>query len=141
MSTGILTDNVRWAPDGKSIFVGGQDVTVKQALDCFEATTMNCDVPFKIDRMNPTTLKLTEVVKSGVYGALGAGTGAVQIGNNIWVSSFRADRIGILPGTVTSKWCQPAMTPADRLWIERWYHRQLLSRSAAAACRLPGRSS
>ena len=34
--TGILTDNVRWGPGGKSIFVGGQDVTVKQAIDCFE---------------------------------------------------------------------------------------------------------
>lgn len=95
--TGILTDNVRWAPSGTSIFVGGQDVTVKQALDCFESTAANCNVPFKIYRMDPTTLKLTEIVKSGVYGVMGAGTGAIQIGNKIWVSSFRADRIGIFP--------------------------------------------
>jgi hypothetical protein len=95
--TGILTDNDRWAPDGKSIFVGGQDVTVKQALDCFEATTANCNVPFKIYRMDPATLKLTDVVKSGVYGVMGAGTGAIQVGHSIWVSSYRADRIGIFP--------------------------------------------
>jgi DNA-binding beta-propeller fold protein YncE len=95
--TDILTDNVRWAPSGTSIFVGGQDATVKQVLECFESSAVNCNVPFKIYRMDPVTLKLTEVVKSGVYGVMGAGTGAIQIGNRLWVSSFRADRIGIFP--------------------------------------------
>jgi hypothetical protein len=95
--TGILTDNVRWSPSGTSIFVGGQDATVKQVLECFESSAVNCNVPFKIYRMDPATLKLTEAVKSGVYGVMGAGTGAIQVGNKIWVSSFRADRIGIFP--------------------------------------------
>jgi DNA-binding beta-propeller fold protein YncE len=95
--TGILTDNVRWAPSGTSIFVGGQDATVKQVLECFESSAVNCNVPFKIYRMDPGTLKLTEVIKSGVYGVMGAGTGAIQIGNRLWVSSFRANRIGMFP--------------------------------------------
>lgn len=95
--TGILTDNVRWGPEDKSIFVGGQDVTVKQALDCFESSAANCNVPFKIYRMDPGSLKLTDVVKSGVYGVMGAGTGAIEVGHTIWVSSFRADRIGLFP--------------------------------------------
>lgn len=95
--TGILTDNDRWSPDGKEIFVGGQDVTVKQAIDCFESTAVNCHVPFKIYRMDPQTLKLTDVVKSGEYGVMGAGTGAIQVGDTLWVSSYRADRIAIFP--------------------------------------------
>jgi hypothetical protein len=95
--TGILTDNVRWSPSGTEIFAGGQDATVKQVLDCFESSAANCAVPFKIDRVNPVTLKLTEVVKSGVYGVMGAGTGAIQVGNKLWVSSFRSDRIGLFP--------------------------------------------
>jgi DNA-binding beta-propeller fold protein YncE len=97
VQTGILTDNDRWSADGKSIFVGGQDATVKQVLECFESSAVNCNVPFKIFRMDPQTLKLTEVIRSGVYGVMGAGTGAIQVGNKIWVSSFRADRIGIFP--------------------------------------------
>lgn len=97
VSTGILTDNVRWSPDGKSIFVGGQDASVKQVLDCFESTAVNCNVPFRIYRASPATLKLTDVVKSGAYGVFGAGTGAIQEGNQIWVSSFRSDRIGLFP--------------------------------------------
>ncbi len=93
--TGILTDNVRWSPSGAEIFAGGQDATVKQVLECFESSAINCNVPFKIYRVNPSTLNLTEIVKSGVYGVMGAGTGAIQVGNKIWVSSFHADRIGI----------------------------------------------
>jgi len=72
-------------------------VTVKRALDCFESHAANCNVPFKIYRMDPATLKLTDVVRSGVYGVMGAGTGAIDVGNKIWVSSFRADRIGVFP--------------------------------------------
>jgi hypothetical protein len=44
--------------------------------------------------MDPATLKLTDVVKSGV---MGAGTGAIQVGHTIWVSSYRADRIQSRP--------------------------------------------
>ena len=95
--TGFLTDNLRWSPDGRMIFVGGQADTVKNVIDCFESSAVNCNVPFKIDIMNPTTLKLTTVVKPAVYGVMGAGTGAIEVNHHIWVSSFHADRIAIFP--------------------------------------------
>lgn len=95
--TGILTDNVHWSPDGKTVFVGGQDATVEQVLKCFESSQANCDVPFKIYAMDPKTMKLTDLVKSGVYGVMGAGTGAIREGDQLWVSSFRSDRIGLFP--------------------------------------------
>ena len=60
-----------------------------------QLNAVNCNVPFKIYSVDPKTLKLTDVVKSGVYGVFGAGTGAIRVSNEIWVSSFRADRIGI----------------------------------------------
>jgi hypothetical protein len=95
--TGFLTDNLRWSPNDHMIFVGGQDDSVKDVIHCFESKATNCNVPFKIDIMNPRTLKLTNVVKSGVYGVMGAGTGAIEVNHHIWVSSFRADRIAIFP--------------------------------------------
>ena len=95
--TGFLTDNLRWSPDGRMIFVGGQDDSVKNVVGCFVSKAVNCNVPFKVDIMSPRTLKLTTVVKSGVYGVMGAGTGAIEVDHHIWVSSFRADRIGIFP--------------------------------------------
>ena len=79
------------------IFVGGQDDLVKQVIACFGSSAVNCNVPFKIDIMNPHTMKLTNVVKSGVYGVMGAGTGAIEVDHHIWASSFRADRIAIFP--------------------------------------------
>jgi len=97
VQTGILTDNLRWSPNGRMIFVGGQDASVKQVIDCFESTAVNCSVPFRIDIMDPKTLKLSTVVKSGVYGVMGAGTGAIEVNHKIWVSTFRADRIGLFP--------------------------------------------
>ncbi|HZD26384.1 MAG TPA: hypothetical protein VE631_09010 [Alphaproteobacteria bacterium] len=93
VKTDMLTDNLRWAPDG-SIFVGGQTTTVEKVLDCFESKQVNCDVPWRIDRMDPKTLKSRMLIKPGVYGKLGAGTGAIEVGNELWVSTFRADRIG-----------------------------------------------
>jgi len=97
VATGILTDNLRWSPDYRRIFVGGQDASVKQVIGCFESNAVNCTVPFRVDTMDPKTLKLTPIIKSGVYGEMGAGTGAIEVGHQIWVSSFRADRIGIFP--------------------------------------------
>jgi len=95
--TGFLTDNLRWSPNRRMIFVGGQNDTVKDVVSCFESSAVNCPVPFKVDIMQPRTLKLTPVVKSGVYGEMGAGTGAIEVDHHIWVSSFRADRIAIFP--------------------------------------------
>ena len=42
-------------------------------------------------------MQLRELVKSGVYGVMGAGTGAIREGNTLWVSTFRADRIALFP--------------------------------------------
>jgi DNA-binding beta-propeller fold protein YncE len=95
--TEILTDNVRWSPDGQTIYAGGQDATVQQVLECFESTAINCNVPTKVYAVDPRTLKLTTLVKSGVYGVFGTGTGAIRVGNDLWVSSFRSDRIAIFP--------------------------------------------
>lgn len=95
--TGMLTDNVRWSPDGKTIYAGGQATTVAEVLKCFESSQANCDVPFRIYAVDPRTLKLTDLVKTGVYGAMGAGTGAIREGNQLWVSSFRSDRIALFP--------------------------------------------
>ena len=96
--TGILTDNVRWSPDGKAIYAGGQATTVKKDLDCFESSKVNCpDIPFLVYGVDPETLKLTVLVPRRSWGVMGAGTGAIRVGGTLWLSSFRADRIGIYP--------------------------------------------
>ena len=98
VDTGFLTDNLRWSPDGHTIFAGGQATSVKEVLTCFESTAINCtNVPFTVVAVDPKTLKQSVLVKPGVYGGMGAGTGAIQVGHELWVSTFRGDRIAIFP--------------------------------------------
>lgn len=76
-------DNVRWAPDG-TLFVTGQGGTGP-------AQTTN------IVKVHPDTLKVTEVLTRPNTPEFGAGTVAVQIGRDLWVGSYRGDRIAIFP--------------------------------------------
>jgi len=57
------------------------------------ATTSN------VVKIDPNTLKVQEIIKQDNTPQFGSGTVAVQIGKEIWVGSFRGDRIAIFPAT------------------------------------------
>ena len=101
--TGIMPDNLRWSASGKSILLGGHDISAERFVERVQASMApsneggNVDSPFKILRMDPQTMEMTEVIKSGVYGVMGAGTGAIEVGNKLWVSTMKGDRIAIFP--------------------------------------------
>jgi hypothetical protein len=78
---GFRVDNIRWARDG-SILAAGQGGTAPNF------TT-------QVVKIDPKTLKVTEVVTRPAVGPFSAGTVAVEIGNDYWVGSFRGDRIGV----------------------------------------------
>jgi sugar lactone lactonase YvrE len=80
---GFRVDNIRWAADG-SLLAAGQGGTP-------EALTSN------IVKINPQTLAVRDVIREPATPAFGAGTVAVEVGKQIWVGSFRGDRIAIFP--------------------------------------------
>jgi hypothetical protein len=80
---GFRVDNIRWARDG-SILAAGQGGTAPAF------TT-------QIVKIDPTTLKVQEVLNRPAVGPFNAGTVAVEIGNQYWVGSFRGDRIAVFP--------------------------------------------
>jgi hypothetical protein len=82
---GFRADNVRWAPDG-SLLITGQG----------GAAPMQTTNMVKID---PNTLKVTEIVRHPNAPEFGSGTVALQIGKEFWVGSFRGDRIARFPLT------------------------------------------
>jgi hypothetical protein len=82
---GFRVDNIRWAADG-SILAAGQGGAPG-------AQTSN------IVKINPETLAVREIVREPASPAFGAGTVAVEVGSEIWVGSFRGDRIAIFPAT------------------------------------------
>jgi sugar lactone lactonase YvrE len=80
---GFRPDNVRWAPDGK-LYVTGQG-------GAGQMQTTN------IVKIDPDNLKVTEVLTRPNTPEFGAGTVTVQIGKELWVGSYRGDRIAIFP--------------------------------------------
>jgi len=80
---GFRVDNIRWAADG-SLLAAGQGGTPG-------AQTSN------IVKINPETLAVRDVIREPASATFGAGTVAVEVGSQIWVGSFRGDRIAIFP--------------------------------------------
>jgi hypothetical protein len=80
---GFRVDNIRWAADG-SLLAAGQGGPP-------DAPTSN------IVKINPETLAVREVRRQPASASFGAGTVAVEVGKQIWVGSFRGDRIAIVP--------------------------------------------
>ena len=89
---GFRVDNIRWAPDG-SIFAAGQGVVPNAAGAPGTAPMQTSNVV----KINPGTLAVQEIIRHPNSAEFGSGTVAVQIGKEIWVGSFRGDRIAIFP--------------------------------------------
>jgi hypothetical protein len=80
---GFRVDNVRWTADGSLLAAGQGGVAPAQTSN--------------IVKINPTTLKVQEIVQHPNSAEFGSGTVALQVGKEIWVGSFRGDRIAIFP--------------------------------------------
>ena len=95
---GGIPDNIRWSADGKSMLAGVHTAELMDfAKKMAEAAKVggNTPTPFKIVRIDAETLEVSEVIPSGVYGTMGGGTGAIEVGDRLWVSTTKADRIAI----------------------------------------------
>jgi hypothetical protein len=93
-----IPDNIRWSADGKSILAGVHTAPVEEfvAAQIAAAKTGGSQLTtFNITRLDPETLTAEIVMPSGLYGAFGAATGAIEVGKRLWISSFKSDRIAI----------------------------------------------
>ena len=80
---GFRVDNIRWAPDGSILAAGQGGVAPMQTSN--------------VVKIDPNTLKVQEIIRHSNTPEFGNGTVAVQIGKELWVGSFRGDRIAIFP--------------------------------------------
>jgi len=76
-------DNIRWARDGSLLGTGqaGQGPQMQTVI-------------VKID---PQSLKVSEVLRRPAAGRFNAGTVAVEVGKQLWVGSYIGDRLAIFP--------------------------------------------
>jgi len=80
---GFRVDNIRWAADGTLLATGQGGMGQTQTTN--------------IVKINPDSLKVQELVTHPNSPAFGAGTVAVEVGKELWVGSFRGDRIARFP--------------------------------------------
>ena len=96
---GGIPDNFRWSADGKSILAGIHVVDPPTDFPEIQAKMAavggNQLTAFKVTRIDPETLATAEVMPPAVYGVLGAGTSAIEVGKRLWVGSTKADRVGV----------------------------------------------
>jgi hypothetical protein len=76
---GFRVDNIHWARDG-SLFAVGQ-----------------AQQNWKAVKIDPDTLAVRDVVVKGDTPEFNAGTALVEVGDTLWIGSFRGNRIVILP--------------------------------------------
>lgn len=90
----MLVDNVTWNEKGDKILVGGQTDSIDQGFGCAgSATAVNCDIKFALYELDPQTLQAKLIIGPTLLGVMGAGTGALQYGSWLWLTSYRSDRI------------------------------------------------
>jgi len=85
---GFRPDNLRWAPDG-TILAAGQIVAVDGSLAANNG--------WGVARINPDTMAATPVTTQPGRPQFSNGTVALQVGNTLWLGTFRGDRIAYIP--------------------------------------------
>jgi hypothetical protein len=93
ISTGILTDNLRWMSDG-TLLAGGQDANMPAVFECRAPACRVGSAAVKIDLRTGKATKLVQY--KGSDGFEGSTT-AIEVGDEIWLGSFKGARIARLP--------------------------------------------
>ncbi len=77
---GFRIDNIHWAKDGTLLGAGqvGQD--------------------WRVVKIDPKTLKVETLYSQDDKPGFGGGTVALEVGDKLWIGSYRGDRIAIVPG-------------------------------------------
>jgi DNA-binding beta-propeller fold protein YncE len=96
LPAGFLVDNLRWAPDGK-LMVAGQNLPAKDVFGCFESKNERCTQPWRVLRWDTATMKLEPVLSEAGNPEFGDATVALEMGNDLYIGTFRGDRIAYTP--------------------------------------------
>ncbi len=93
----FLPDNIRYSADG-TLLVTGQDTNILTVALLTNGTSIGVSPSdTSVVELDPETMEVTEVLRLPRFRAFGGGTTAIYMGNDLWISSFRAQRIMILP--------------------------------------------
>ncbi|MGT2895197.1 hypothetical protein ACVRZR_02295 [Streptococcus entericus] len=93
----FLPDNIRYSSDG-SLLVTGQDPHILTVVLLTNGTDIGVSPSdTAVAELDPDTMTVTEVLDLPTFRAFGGGTTALYVGDDLWISSFRAQRIMVVP--------------------------------------------
>jgi hypothetical protein len=92
ISTGILTDNLRWMADG-SLLAAGQDANMPAVFECRPP----CRVGSAAVKIDPRTLQTKRLVSYKGNESFEGATTVIEVGDELWMGSYRGERIARLP--------------------------------------------
>jgi len=87
---GVRPDNLRWSADGRLWTVGGNYVPPN------ECASPSCSTGWSVYAIDPMTLAAERVTGADENAALQGASTALAVGNEIWIGTFRGDRVGYL---------------------------------------------
>lgn len=86
-------DNVTWSPDGRLLVASLAGLDPTDFVACEHLEKGACGIPFEIVAVDPETMTTIGPVYSTDGYPMGAGTVGLQVGNELFVGSFKGDRI------------------------------------------------
>ena len=90
---GIRPDNITWTSQG-TLLIAGHLQSPEEVFECVATDAEVCSIPFKIIEVDPTTMSVIRVVVDGEsMSSFAAATTGLEVGDEIWASSFRNTKI------------------------------------------------
>ena len=87
-------DNVTWSPDGRLLVASLRGIDDPELFEeCLAASDRPCPIPFAIVAVDPESMMNLGVVYESDGQPMGAGTVGLQVGDELFVGSFKGDRI------------------------------------------------
>jgi len=84
-------DNMTWTRDGR-LLVTGQIGPIGDLMTCSRIETGTCGMPFSVVLVDPASLEVVPVLDSPTA-VIGAGTVALEVGDEIFIGTFAGDRL------------------------------------------------
>lgn len=91
---GFVPDNVHWTADNQLITAGQTDAQPGcGGTPPREEALLECSSGYKVDTIDPATMTATELATGPTTPDFAGTASAVQVGNELWLGSFYADRL------------------------------------------------
>jgi len=86
-------DNVTWSPDGRLLVASLTGFDPEHFAACAKSTEGPCGIPFQIVAVDPETMTSLGPIYESDGTPMGAGTVGLQVGQELFIGSFKGDRI------------------------------------------------